>query len=110
MKYFLAIFTIVTSAVLASCATQPVFIEPIISDISDSKVEVDYSLARANSATIEDVKRVARSGCSQFKDKAKPTMLSKRCTSKTPPNFLLGTDYGSLCQTETYLFACSDVQ
>ena len=111
MKH-LSIALLFITVFLSGCASQPWYKAPAIADISDSKVVVQYEhsnlpgniFASKNTATLNDVKRVAQEGCSQYNNK-EANLLSETCgrTVVTP-----GAYGQSVCAATNYLFACKD--
>lgn len=103
------VYIFIVSLLLTACSSTPYYQEPAIVDISDSKVVVQWVpsnlpgnvFASKNTATIEDVKRVADMGCKQYKDK-KAVPLSSVCGNT------IRTDFGPACAATNYLFSCTD--
>lgn len=98
------------ATILTGCKSTPFYQEPAIVDISDSKVVVQWVssdlpgnvFANKNTATLEDVKRVADQGCKQFSNK-KAVLLSNTCGASVYNELA-----GRVCTAQNYLFACAD--
>ena len=106
MKYAVTAISVAT-ILLSGCAAEPWYKAPAIIDISDSKVVVQKQhanrpgllFASKNTATIDEVKRVAESGCAVYNGK-KAKILSESCGIYDDVN-------PDICLATNYLFACT---
>lgn len=92
-----------TGGLLMACGG--VYQEPVVVDISDSKVVVQRSHSvglQPNTATVADVQKVANKSCNLYSDKSSAIALSQRCGAQVQGTF------GPICTATDHLFACKD--